>query len=112
MVSYHFSRSQSQSRSRSRSRKAEAEAEALAIPDPDPKPNLTLTLGEFDRDELRSLLNALHPEQPVEDSMLDQLLERATGVYTASLTLVGDKRHSKLISAVSWCLSRSGHLGW
>ena len=56
--------------------------------------------GEFDRDELRSLLNALHPEQPVEDSMLDELLERATGVYTSSLTLVGDKRHSMLISAV------------
>ena len=36
--------------------------------------------GEFDRDELRSLLNALHPEQPVEDSMLDELLQRATGV--------------------------------
>ena len=56
--------------------------------------------GEFDRDELRSLLNALHPEQPVEDSMLDELLQRATGVYTASLTLVGDKRHSMLISAI------------
>ena len=56
--------------------------------------------GEFDRDELRSLLNALHPEQPVEDSMLDELLQRATGVYTASLTLVGDKRHSMFISAI------------
>uniref|UniRef100_A0A7S0DYV2 EF-hand domain-containing protein n=1 Tax=Phaeocystis antarctica TaxID=33657 RepID=A0A7S0DYV2_9EUKA len=47
--------------------------------------------GEFDRDELRTLLNALHPQQPVEDSMLDELLERATGVYTSSLTLRGDK---------------------
>ena len=56
--------------------------------------------GEFDREELRSLLNHLHPMQPVEDTMLDELLERATGVYTSSLTLVGDKRHSMLISAV------------
>ena len=44
--------------------------------------------GEFDRDELRTLLNGLHPDRdPVEDEKLDDLMERATGVYTSSLTL-------------------------
>ena len=47
--------------------------------------------GEFDRNELRSLLNALHPEHPLEEEQLDLLMERATGVYTASLTLRGDR---------------------
>ena len=59
--------------------------------------------GEFDRDELRSLLNALHPTQPVEDSMLDELLEKATGVYTSSLTLRGDKRNRMLKVPSWWC---------
>ena len=57
--------------------------------------------GEFDREELRSLLNHLHPTQPVEDAMLDELLERATGVYTSSLTLRGDKRNS-VLKVPSW----------
>ncbi len=61
--------------------------------------------GEFDRDELRTLLNALHPQQPVEDSMLDELLERATGVYTSSLTLRGDKRKRMLKVPSLWCHS-------
>ena len=43
--------------------------------------------GEFDRDELRDLLNALHPEQEVADEKLDDLIIRATGVYTSSLTM-------------------------
>ena len=47
--------------------------------------------GEFDRNELRSLLNALYPDHEVEEEQLDQLMERATGVYTANLTLKGDK---------------------
>jgi len=61
--------------------------------------------GEFDREELRSLLNHLHPMQPVEDTMLDELLERATGVYTSSLTLRGDKRNSVLKVPSWWCHS-------
>ena len=59
--------------------------------------------GEFDREELRGLLNALHPTQPVEDSMLDELLEKATGVYTSSLTLRGDKRNRMLKVPSWWC---------
>ena len=47
--------------------------------------------GEFDRQELSGLLNALYPEHTLGEDMLDQLMERATGVYTSSLTLRGDK---------------------
>ena len=47
--------------------------------------------GEFDRKELEGLLNALYPEHILGEDMLDQLMERATGVYTSSLTLRGDK---------------------
>ena len=50
--------------------------------------------GEFDRAELKSLLIALHPEHTIEETTLDQLMERATGVYTASMTLRGDKNGS------------------
>lgn len=47
--------------------------------------------GEFDRAEITTLLNALYPEHTLGEDMLDQLMERATGVYTSSLTLRGDK---------------------
>ena len=47
--------------------------------------------GEFDREEITTLLNALYPEHTLGEDMLDQLMERATGVYTSSLTLRGDK---------------------
>ena len=40
--------------------------------------------GEFDRKELASLLNALFPEHTCGEDMLDELMERATGVYRRS----------------------------
>ena len=39
--------------------------------------------GEFDRKELASLLNALFPGHTCGEDMLDELMERATGVYAA-----------------------------
>ena len=39
--------------------------------------------GEFDRKELAALLNALFPEHTCGEDMLDELMERATGVCAA-----------------------------